>query len=235
MDNSFLIALGSAFWFGILTSISPCPLATNIAAVSYIGKELEQPRRVVISGVLYTLGRMVSYAILGILLVKSLIAVFETAGFLQKYMNQVLGFFLIVAGLVLLRIIPFPSLFNGNSDQLARKFASMGFFGSFLLGGLFALSFCPISAALFFGSLVPLAIKFQSGILFPFSYGLGTALPVLVFALTIGLSAHAVAHVFNRISLFEKWTRIVTGIIFVVIGAYYLYTYFINPIFIRGI
>ena len=234
MDNSFLIALGSAFWFGILTSISPCPLATNIAAVSYIGKELEQPRRVVISGVLYTLGRMVSYAILGILLVKSLLAVFETAGFLQKYMNQVLGFFLIIAGLVLLRVITFPSLFNGNSDHLARKIASMGFLGSFLLGGLFALSFCPISAALFFGSLVPLAIRFQSGILFPFSYGLGTALPVLVFALTVGLGAHTVARVFNRISLFEKWTRIITGIIFVVIGAYYLYTYFINPLFIQG-
>jgi len=228
--NELLAATASALWLGILTSISPCPLATNIAAVSFIGREVEQPRRVVLSGLMYTAGRMTAYAVLGVLLVKSILAVFDAAGFLQKTMNQALGVLLILTGLVLLRIIPMPNFSTGSLERLGQRLAGMGLTGAFLLGGLFALSFCPVSAALFFGSLVPLAMKLQSGILIPWCYGLGTALPVLVFAIAIGLGTHVVARAFNRVSAVEVWLRRITGLLFTLLGVYYLYQYVWQPL-----
>ena len=228
--NELTTAITTAVWLGILTSISPCPLATNIAAVSFIGREIERPRRVVLSGLLYTAGRMTAYAILGILLVKSMLAAFHAAGFLQKTMNQVLGVLLLLTGLVLLRIIPMPDFSSGSLERWGHRLAGMGLTGAFLLGGLFALSFCPVSAALFFGSLVPLAMKLESGVLIPWCYGLGTALPVLVFAIAVGLGTHAVARAFNRMTIVEVWFRRITGVLFTLLGVYYLYQYVWQPL-----
>lgn len=229
METSLLIGLGSAFWFGILTSISPCPLATNIAAVSYIGRELKNPVHVIFSGLLYTAGRMFSYTILGILIVKSFMAVFDIANFMQKYMNQALGFILLFVGLILLGIIKIPSFSGNYTEKLSEKFSSWGIYSSFFLGILFALSFCPISAALFFGSLIPIAMKFQSPLLVPSAYGIGTALPVLFFAIALGFGSNLVGKAFDKITVFEKWIRIVTGLIFIVVGIYYIYIYTIAP------
>ncbi len=231
METSILIGIWSAFWFGILTSISPCPLATNIAAVSFIGRGLKNPSQIFFSGILYTAGRMSSYTILGILIVKSFMAVFDLAKFMQTYTNQALGIILFIVGLTLLNIIKIPS-FSGNlTEKLSERFASWGIFGSFFLGILFALSFCPISAALFFGSLIPIALKFQSSILIPSMFGIGTALPVLFFAIALGVGSNLVAKAFDKITVFEKWIRIITGIIFISVGVYYIYLYIIAPKF----
>ncbi len=231
MTNALLLAAGSAFWFGLLTSISPCPLATNIAAVSYIGQDVEKPGRVILSGLFYTTGRMASYTVLGTILVTGLLAVFDVASFLQQRMNQALGILLFLTGLVLLGIIPLPTLSTGFTRRASEKLAAMGFIGAFLLGALFALSFCPVSAALFFGSLIPLAMRFQSHIFLPGVFGIGTALPVLVFALAFGYGSHAVAATFNWVSMMEKWFRRITGAIFVAVGAYYIYVYILTPLF----
>lgn len=227
--NELFAAGATALWLGILTSISPCPLATNVAAVSFISRESDRPRRVFLAGLLYTLGRMTSYAILGVLLVNSIAAAFETAGALQRIMNPVLGCFLLITGLILLRAIPLPAFSTGAGDALARKLATRGLWGSFLLGALFALSFCPVSAALFFGSLLPVAVNTGSGILVPWLYGIGTALPVLLFALVIGIGMNAVARTFNKLTVVEKWARLLTGFVFVGLGIYYLYVYVIQP------
>ena len=149
----------SALWLGILTSISPCPLATNIAAVSFLSKKINHPKLVLESSIAYIIGRMFTYAALGIIIITSLVSVPGIANFLQKHMNKMLGPVLLIVGLFLLDIVKvnIPSFSISKSKQNAL--AESGARGSFMLGAIFALSFCPIAAALFFGSLIPLALK----------------------------------------------------------------------------
>ena len=219
--EEFILAVASAFWLGILTSISPCPLATNIAAISFVGRRVDSPRQVFSAGLLYTTGRSLAYLAIGSLLVSSMLSAPLLAHALQKYMNRALGPVLILVGLVLLGVISFSLPGIGIGDKLQQKVESMGVWGAGLLGILFALSFCPTSAALFFGSLLPLALHQQSGLMLPGIYGIATGLPVLLFAVLIALGANRVAQAFNRIRAFERWARRITGALFVVIGAYY--------------
>ncbi|MFH1406482.1 MAG: aromatic aminobenezylarsenical efflux permease ArsG family transporter [Candidatus Omnitrophota bacterium] len=215
----------TALWLGILTSMSPCPLATNIAAVSFLSRKITHPKTVLLSGVAYTIGRMSAYAIVGFLIVKSLLSVPIAANFLQRYMNKALGPILIIAGLFLLDMLKLniPSL--AISEKHQRKMAGSGIFGACILGFMFALSFCPISAALFFGSLIPLAVDNKAGLILPFIYGIGTGLPVLIFAVAIALGAASLNLWFRRISKLEIYARKITGLIFIAVGIYYILAY----------
>lgn len=226
--DSYLLALGSAAWLGILTSISPCPLATNIAAISYIGKRLDNPKAVLLSGLMYTVGRMLTYTALGALVVSSVLSIPEVAMFLQKHMNKALGPVLIVAGILLLDMIKLRAYGGGVSDKLALRVQKLGIWGPLALGVLFALSFCPISAALFFGSLIPIAIDHQSSFIMPMAYGIGTALPVVAFAILIAMGARFLGNIFNKVSVFEKWARRVTAVAFIIVGGYYVVIYLIG-------
>jgi len=226
--DSYLVALGSAVWLGILTSLSPCPLATNIAAISYIGKRLDNPKAVLLSGLMYTVGRMITYTTLGALVVGSVLSIPEVAMFLQKHMNKAIGPVLIVAGILLLDVVRLGGYGGGVSEKLALRVQKWGIWGSLALGVLFALSFCPISAALFFGSLIPLAIDHQSSVVMPTVYGIGTALPVVAFAILIAMGARFLGNIFNKVSVFEKWARRVTAVAFVIVGGYYVLVYLIG-------
>jgi cytochrome c biogenesis protein CcdA len=226
--DSLWMALITSFWLGILTSISPCPLATNIAAVTYIGKRVDHPHLVLLSGIIYTVGRMVSYIGIAIIIVSSLLAIPDVALFLQKYMNRILGPVLIIAGLFLLGAIKLNLPGFGISRQFQNRVERLGLAGAGLLGMLFALSFCPISAALYFGSLLPLAVEYQSAALVPAVYGIGTALPVVGFSILIAFGARFVGSAFDRLRLFELWARRITGIAFLVVGIYYLLIYIIG-------
>lgn len=222
-----MMALLSALWFGILTSISPCPLATNIAAVSFLSKKIDHPRMVFWSGLAYTLGRMTAYVVLGVLIISSLAGVPTVANFLQKYMNKILGPLLIAVGLFLLGILRLNFSGLSLSREKQNTLAESGVFGSFALGIVFALSFCPISAALFFGSLIPLAVSSDFGFVFPFIYGIGTGLPVLVFAVGISLGVYSMTRWFNKVAKLEIYMRKVTGVIFVLVGVYYIWAYIV--------
>jgi len=226
--TEMLIGSASAFWLGILTSISPCPLASNVAAISFLSKKIVHPALVFISGLAYTLGRMVSYAILGWIIVSSLLSVPQAAQFLQKYMGKALGPILILTGLVLLEIIPLRLPGLSLSQKQQNKLAESGAPGAFLLGFIFALAFCPVSAALFFGSLIPLAINSKSGIVLPFIYGIGTALPVFVFAIAIALGVTSLSHWFGKIAKLERYTRRITGVVFILVGLYYAGIYILK-------
>ncbi len=218
----FLTAgIWTAIWLGVLTSISPCPLATNIAAITFIGKKVGSASAIWLSGLFYTLGRMLAYLIIAVIVVGSLLSVPEVAHFLRKYINIILGPLLIVVGLFLLEII---KLNIGRGVSYSQRFQNSmqnkGIWGAAALGFLFALSFCPVSAGLFFGSLIPLAIKFESTTALPLVYGIGTAFPVIAFAFVISFAASYVGKIFNRLTKFEYWARRITGGVFVVIGIY---------------
>ena len=216
----------TALWFGILTSISPCPMATNIAAISFIGKKVGSTYAVLLSGFFYMFGRMIAYLVVAVIVVSSLLSVPEIARFLQKYLNIILGPLLVIVGLFLLEIIKFSF---GKGISYSQKFqdsvSKKGYWGAAILGFVFALSFCPVSAGLFFGSLIPLSLKYESSLLIPLVYGIGMALPVLVFAFIIGFSANYVAKIFNKLTKFEIWARRITGVLFILIGFYLIYEF----------
>ena len=217
----FLLGALSALWLGILTSISPCPLATNIAAISFIGRRIGQGRAVFLTGLLYTLGRMLTYVVLGVFLVTSVLSIPQVSHILQKYMNKILGPVLIFVGMILLELIRVNVAGSGLSEKMQKRTESWGIWGAGLLGIVFALSFCPVSAALFFGSLIPLSVKCNSGVILPAMYGLGTGLPVFLFAVLLSFGAQSFGKAFNRLTQLEWWIRRLTGGIFIVIGIYY--------------
>jgi len=222
--EGFLLA-SSAIWLGILTSVSPCPLATNIAAVSFISHRLTQRKVVYLSGILYTLGRSLTYIVLGVLIVKTLVDVPILSDFLQRYVNKILGIVLILVGMVLLDLLRIPFSLPAVSENAAKKLIERGAFGSLLLGILFALAFCPVSAALFFGGLIPIAVKAKSGIVLPLIYGIGTGLPVLFFAILVSTGTDLVTRVYLGITRLEFYTKRATGIVFIMVGVYYVLSY----------
>lgn len=223
--NSFLIAAASAFWLGILTSISPCPLATNIAAISFIGRKVHKPAYVFFTGLLYTIGRTVTYIVIAFILVGSLLSAPVLSSWLQKYMYKLLGPILILVAMVLFDMLSFGAKGSGIGQWAQQRAEKFGLLGALFLGALFALSFCPVSAALFFGSLIPLSVENSSSVTLPLIYGIGTAIPVFVFGLLIAVGAGSLAKVFDKVGKFELWARRATGIIFLLIGLYFTVVY----------
>lgn len=225
MTDGVILGAASALWLGILTSISPCPLATNIAAVSFIGKHCSSAPRAALSGLSYVVGRMVAYLGLGTALVAGLLSAPHLSAFLQKSMNKILGPILILVGMVLLDLLRFHLAGGWVGVKLQERAVRGGVWGAGLLGFLFALSFCPVSAALFFGSLIPLSVQHGSAIVFPLLFGVGTGLPVIVFALMIALGAQSIGRAFQNVTRVERWARRVTGAVFIVVGIYYALVY----------
>ncbi len=219
--NDFVLGLGTAAWLGVLTSISPCPLATNIAAISYLGREVSTPKSIVLSGVAYTAGRSAAYLALASIILAGLLSMPDASMGLQSLMNNALGPLLVIVGIFLLGVIPLPAISFGHAGERGQAWAAKkGKLGAALLGGLFALSFCPFSAALFFGSLIPLSLSQRSWVLMPALFGIGTAAPVVAFALVLGYGSHSLAKSFDRIKTFETWSRRVTAVVFIAIGVY---------------
>lgn len=220
--DSANIPVLTAFLIGILTSISPCPLATNITAVAFISKDINNPRNTILKGFIYTLGRGTTYMILSIIMYFG-ISSFQVSRIFEGWGDKVLGVILISISLVMFGIIKFPSV--GKSEVLEKvklKIASKGNLGAFLLGMLFALAFCPYSGVLFFGVLTPLVLRTTEWILLPPLFALGTGLPVIIFSFLIAFSLQRVFKIFKVVSRIEKVVRYVVASTFLIVGVYYL-------------
>lgn len=213
-------AAGLALWLGILTSISPCPLAGNIAAVSFIVRNPASTRAAFLSGLFYTAGRMVTYVVLAATIIAGILSVPGASDFLQRYMNKLLGPVLIIAGMMLLELLEINILPDVSAEKLQARAGRGGLWASVVLGAVFALAFCPVSAAFFFGSLIPLSLKHGSRVLLPSIYGLGTGLPVLAFALLIVLGVGWLARAYQVLTKAERIGRLVTGYVFIGVGIY---------------
>jgi cytochrome c biogenesis protein CcdA len=239
---AYLIYIGAALYLGVLTSISPCPLATNIAAISYIGRKVESSRFVIRAGLLYTVGRCLLYLGLAVLLTSTALSITAVSIFLQQYMHLVLGPIFLLLGMFLVGLITTTMGGAMMSEGMQRRVDAMGIWGALVLGVLFAVSFCPTSAAWFFGLLalimgsesgaiesllarvgmtLPEAVLPGGSLVLPLIYGIGTALPVLVVAFLLAYSAQAVGKTYNVLSRVEWWARMVTGWIFIVVGSYF--------------
>ncbi|MDZ4199038.1 MAG: aromatic aminobenezylarsenical efflux permease ArsG family transporter [Kiritimatiellia bacterium] len=221
------LALGSALWFGILTSISPCPLATNIAAISFVARHTGRLHSVLLAGLLYAFGRTLAYLGLGALVMGGLLASGQVALFLQRYLNQLLGPALILVGMLLLGLLQPTGSVHLVGSGIQHRAEKGGWMWPILLGILFALSFCPVSAGLFFGVLIPLSVANESAFVLPLIYGVGTAAPVIVFALLIAFASQKLGKAFDRLAQIERWVRRMTGLVFILAGIYYslLYVY----------
>jgi len=213
--SEIIIALSSAFWLGILTSISPCPLATNIAAVSFVGRNIEKARKVALSGILYSLGRMCAYTLTGSLVILGLSEISSLSFLLQRIMNMALGPILVLVGMFLVGLIKLNFLSFGVSTGIEKWSKKSGLLSSFSLGLIFALSFCPVSAGL-----IPIAIKIKSNILAPALFGLGTAFPVIIFGLFLTVGRMSADKLFKKITHIQKQASLVSGIIILVVGLY---------------
>lgn len=216
----------TAFLLGLLTAISPCPLATNIAAIGYIGKDIEDRRHVFLNGLLYTAGRIVAYTVLGlvlILIIRQGASMFGIQKFIGTWGEMLLGPALIVIGLLMLfsHRLNFPQFgFNGsNAEGLKRH----GGWGAFLLGVLFAMAFCPSSGMFYFGMLIPMSATATMGYLLPVVFALATALPVLIVAWLLAFSMQEVGRFYGWMKGIERWTTIIVGVLFVLIGLYECY------------
>ncbi len=221
--HTSMLAAATAAWLGILTSISPCPLATNLVAISFISRDVASPGRVFWTGMLYTMGRALTYAALGALLVGSVLSVPRVSMALQYWMNRLIGPFLILVGMFLLDLLRFSFSTSLVSNSLQDRARHWGTWGAGLLGMIFALTFCPVSAALFFGGLIPLSLNADSRFVLPVLYGLGTGLPVALFAIGLAVGAQSLSTALNRLGAIEGWARRATGAVFVVVGFYYTF------------
>ncbi|WP_430974137.1 aromatic aminobenezylarsenical efflux permease ArsG family transporter [Sunxiuqinia rutila] len=217
----------SAFLLGLMTAISPCPLATNITAIGYISKDLENRKTVFYNGLIYTLGRAISYSALGLLLFIGA-EQFQLEGFFQSWGEKLLGPLLVLIGLVMLGVFNFiriPGL-GALSDRMENKVHN-GFWSVLLLGMVFALAFCPYSGVLYFGMLIPMTISSASGLYLPLIFALGTGIPVIIFAWLIAFSIGSLGSVYNRMKIVETWFRRLVAVLFIGVGSYYTWALFL--------
>lgn len=217
--TEYVWAALSALWFGVLTSISPCPLATNIAAISYISRRVDSTPHVLLAGLLYTIGRVAAYLGLAFILVSTALSVPQVSLFLQKYMHLLLGPTLVLVGMFLVGLIQINIGGRGVSDGLKRRIDALGIWGSLVLGALFALAFCPTSAALFFGNVMA-SVNAGSTFTLPLLFGVGTALPVIMFAVLIALGSQVLGKAFKTVSKVEWWARVGTGWMILLVGVW---------------
>lgn len=219
--SDFALATGAAFWFGFLTAVSPCLMATNIAAITFIARKVNDPKYALLSGLFYIAGQALAYVVLGMLLVGSLLSVPAVSLWLQDYFLKLLGPILTVTSMFLLGLLDVQLNRGKLKEEVQKKAADGGMWISALLGIVFAMSFCPTTAALFFGGMIPLAVTHESSVFLPFAYALGVAVPVLVFAMLIVFMANKVGGVFSNVQHAEKWARTGTGIVFLATGIYF--------------
>lgn len=228
LDSSTTPAV-TAFLLGLLTALSPCPLATNIAAIGYIGKHIESRKWVFMQGLLYTLGRTIAYTLLGVVLIAAIrsgASVFGIQKFIATYGEMILPPALLLIGLFMLfgKRLNLPSFgFGGKGEGLTRH----GGVGALILGVLFALAFCPTSGVFYFGMLIPMSASSTMGYILPVLFAVATALPVLVVAWILAFSAWHIGAVYGKMQTIQKWLNIAVGVLFIAIGIYYCLTIYI--------
>lgn len=211
----------TAFVLGLMTSISPCPLATNITAIGFISKDLEDKKRVFLNGLIYTGGRAIAYTLLALIIFFGADQ-FEISGWFQQYGEYIIGPLLIVIGFLMLDILKIKIPGIGNISRKLEEKSKHTYWDVLILGVLFALAFCPYSGVLYFGMLIPMTVVSASGLYLPVVFALATGIPVIIFAWLIAYTVSGVGKLYHRLKTFEIWFRRVISVVFIGIGFYYI-------------
>jgi len=224
LDNSSL-PVASAFLLGILTSVSPCPLATNITAIAFISRNIENKRKVFYNGLIYMLGGSIAYSALGAILYFGANQ-FVIAGFLQRYGGRVMGPLLIIIGLFMLDFIRIQLPFTSSlTDKISNKIKNKNYWRALLLGFVFALAFCPYTGVLYFGILIPMTLTNAAGLYLPVVFSIGTGLAVVMIAYFIAYTLSGVGSFYKKMKTFELWFRRIVAAVFIGAGIYYIFLY----------
>jgi len=232
LANNTEIPVLAAFLLGIMTAVSPCPLATNISAVGFISKDLRNRKRVFINGIIYTLGRAFSYTLLGIILILTLrqgASVYRIQKAISTYGEQIIGPFLIIMGIFMLGLFTINFSFTNRwSSKLENKNSKGSLWSAFLMGVVFALAFCPYSGILYFGGLIPLSVNATAGYYLPFVFAIATGLPVIIFAWILAYSVSSLGSFYNKVKTFEFWFRRAVAVVFIGVGVYFVWLIYIK-------
>ena len=226
LENSN-IPIFTAFILGILTAISPCPLATNITAIGYISKDIGSRHRIFWGGILYTLGRVIAYTVLGVILISILregASMFAVQKAISHYGEILVAPALILVGVFMLfgHHLNLPKFgFSGGGNWKQK-----GGTGALLLGILFSLAFCPTSGVVYFGMLIPMSAAEAGGYLLPVIYAVATGLPVIIVAWILAYSVAGLGKFYNRVQVFQKWFNRIVAILFILVGVYYAIMYY---------
>lgn len=217
----------TALILGLMTAISPCPLATNITAIAFISKDMENKRKVFMNGIIYTIGRAISYTVLGLILYFGA-STFSVAGFFQQWGERLLGPLLLIIGIFMLDLIRinFPGL--GKLGEKMEQPQKRGFWKVLLLGMVFALAFCPYSGLLYFGMLIPITVASPEGLYLPLVFAIATGLPVILLAWMLAYTVSEVGSFYKKLKTFEVWFRRIVAVVFIVVGIYYISIFFIG-------
>lgn len=226
-EQSAGIPFLSAFLLGLMTAISPCPLATNITAIGYIGKDLTNRNRVFINGIIYTAGRALAYTLLAMIIFFGADQ-FSVSAVFQRYGEKILGPLLLLVGVIMLDVIPIRFSGSGRLGARLSEKSAMGYMDVLLLGVVFALAFCPYSGILYFGTLIPLTISSPAGLALPVVFALATGIPVVIFAWLLAYTASGVGKLYAGVKNFEKWFRRVIAGVFIMVGVYYIHIIYIK-------
>ncbi len=220
LENSSMPWL-TAILLGLMTSISPCPLATNITAIGFISKDIDNRNRVFLNGLFYTLGRVITYTSIALVIYLGADQ-FRFSGFFQQYGEKIIGPLLIIIGVLMLDLvrIKFPGLSGLTSRMEKRK--SWRFIDAVLLGMVFTLAFCPYSGVLYFGMLIPMTVASASGLYLPVLFAIATGIPVILFAWLLAYTVSGIGGVYNKIKVFELWFRRIIAVLFIGVGIYYI-------------
>ena len=216
------VPIFTALFLGIMSGLGPCTMATNIAAIAYISQRLTNRRFALFASLLYSLGRMVTYTLLGILIIGIGMEVPAIRSFLEDMGTYVLGPLLLIAGILMLLAHKISFGGGGRMAALGKKFADRGLWGSFIMGVIFALAFCPYSAVLFFAVLMPMSLTVDTGILLPPMFGIGSGFLVMIFGILLMVSVSAVSKWVTNLGKAEKVMRIIMALVFIGVGIYYM-------------
>jgi cytochrome c-type biogenesis protein len=211
----------TAFILGLMTAISPCPLATNISAIGFISRDIENRRRVFVSGLIYTLGRAISYTLLGLILFFGASQI-KVSMIFQGWGEKIIGPVLILIGLFMLDVVKIKlPVFSGLTDKIGKQ-SKKSYWSTLLLGMVFAMAFCPYSGVLYFMMLIPITIASAGGLFLPVVFAVGTGVPVIIFAWLLAYAVGNVGSLYNKIKIFELWFRRIMSVLFIIVGIYYI-------------
>lgn len=220
LDNSKM-PFFTAFLLGLMTAISPCPLATNITAIGFISKDIENRNRVFFNGLFYTLGRAITYISLALIIFLGADQL-KFSGFFQKYGEKFIGPLLVIIGLIMLNVLKINFPGTGNLTSGMQKKTKWSYFDAILLGLVFALAFCPYSGVLYFGMLIPMTVKSTSGLYLPLVFAFATGIPVIILSWVLAYAVSGIGTIYNRIRVFELWFRRIIALLFISVGVYYI-------------